>query len=407
MITKQSAFLQNRATILEFLYRNPATSRTDIVNETGLTPATTTNIIKELSEQSLIYETGDEFSEFSGSGRRRKTISITDNIPYVVGGIEINVLGIFLSLCDLQGKTLFETEILNEDYPISEINSTITNMIKTAIEYVPLETKLLGFGLSIPGHYNKDSGSIITNNPIWEFFNLLNVIKDFNFPFIVKNNIDCMAIGQYLLNPHNTPDNFIFLHAGLGIYTSFFTKEKIGASKNPYIGEIGHTIVELNGQYCECGKKGCLQTYISDAWLIKHAQLLFKNSQLTVLKNLVKTEKDIHLDTLLTAYNLGDSALRQQIDKGVNLLATSIANLLLINPADKIYINSQLLNYQPFTHEVRDKIQDQLHFVPFTRNIEIEILPYNKHRGSIGACALAIVAFFIEHSNVLQDIISP
>ncbi|NOL85658.1 ROK family transcriptional regulator, partial [Klebsiella pneumoniae] len=49
----------------------------------------------------------------------------------------------------------------------------------------------------------------------------------------------------------------------------------------------------------------------------------------------------------------------------------------------------------------------QLHFVPFTRNIEIEILPYNKHRGSIGACALAIVAFFIEHSNVLQDIISP
>ncbi|CYH50480.1 ROK family protein [Streptococcus pneumoniae] len=38
MITKQSAFLQNRATILEFLYRNPATSRTDIVNETGLTP---------------------------------------------------------------------------------------------------------------------------------------------------------------------------------------------------------------------------------------------------------------------------------------------------------------------------------------------------------------------------------
>ena len=44
MITKQSAFLHNRATILEFLYRNPATSRTDIVNETGLTPATTTNI---------------------------------------------------------------------------------------------------------------------------------------------------------------------------------------------------------------------------------------------------------------------------------------------------------------------------------------------------------------------------
>ncbi|MBZ5797074.1 ROK family protein, partial [Burkholderia contaminans] len=120
----------------------------------------------------------------------------------------------FLSLCDLQGKTLFETEILNEDYPISEINSTITNMIKTAIEYVPLETKLLGFGLSIPGHYNKDSGSIITNNPIWESFNLLNVIKRFNFPFIVKNNIDCMAIGQYLYNPHNTPDNFIFLHAG-------------------------------------------------------------------------------------------------------------------------------------------------------------------------------------------------
>lgn len=36
MITKQSAFLQNRATILEFLYRNPATSRTDLLMKQDL-----------------------------------------------------------------------------------------------------------------------------------------------------------------------------------------------------------------------------------------------------------------------------------------------------------------------------------------------------------------------------------
>ncbi|HGA0995655.1 TPA: ROK family protein, partial [Streptococcus suis] len=103
---------------------------------------------------------------------------------------------------------------------------------------------------------------------------------------------------------------------------------------------------------CECGKRGCLQTYISDTWLINNARFLFENVQGSIIKTLVEKPEDITLDVVYNAYRLGDGFIIEKIESGIDFLTTSIANTLIIYDSKKIFINSQLLNYPGFSEKV-------------------------------------------------------
>ncbi|HEM4817188.1 TPA: ROK family protein, partial [Streptococcus suis] len=143
-----------------------------------------------------------------------------------------------------------------------------------------------------------------------------------------------------LFHPESSPEQFLFIHIGPGLFCSFFDSEHILQNKNFYIGEIGHTVVDLNGPSCECGKRGCLQTYISDTWLINNARFLFENVQGSIIKTLVEKPEDITLDVVYNAYRLGDGFIIEKIESGIDFLATSIANTLVIYDSKKIFINS-------------------------------------------------------------------
>ena len=260
-------------------------------------------------------------------------------------------------------------------------------------------SKIFGAGIAIPGHFDYDSQTIISNNPLWKAFNLKEISVYFPFPFIVNNNVECMSLGEYLFQAKNSPDKFLFYHIGHGLFCSFFNAEQLGIKNNYYIGEVGHTVVDINGPLCECGKRGCLQTYISESWLIKNARFLFHQSSSSIFRSLVDNAEAIDIDTVIKAYELGDPYFNTQIDLGIRLLSVSVANTLIIQDIDKIYLNSRLFRHDSFQNQLTALIQEQLNFIPTKRNIEIEITQFDDYRGAIGACALASFAFLIKNKH--------
>lgn len=389
-------YLKNRSIVIQHLYRHPETSRIEISKLTGLTPATITKITGELIDENIVIETGNEVSGNSGSGRKQKIIKLNkDNAVFI--GVEVNVNGIFAVATNLIGEGLVEEKITNS-YDIKNINTEITSLIKKIINKINYR-KICGVGIAIPGHFDTENKSIISNNQRWAYFNLLEISNKFNFPFIAENNIKSMAIGEYLFNVQSSPENFLFFHIGAGIFCSFFQSKNLGFNSNYYLGEIGHTVVDINGPKCECGKQGCLQTYISNSWLLKRARFLFDYAQNTTLKSLVNQSENINLATIIHAYELGDIYINNQIDLGLKLLATSIANSLILQDAKKIYINSELLNHNSFRIKLINYVKKQLSFMPTEKNTFIEVLNYNIYRGARGASALASLRFFIKHTG--------
>lgn len=398
MYKKQSDIYKNHvASVLEFIYRTGQTSRIEIANNTGLTPALMTSITADLMEKEEIMETGDEISGISGSGRKRKLLTLNAAAGYLLG-IEINMRGIFIALTDLVGTVIQCTSKPLSSYNVDNINEELVSQINICIEKIKVE-KIYGAGIAIPGHFDYFKKTIISNNPLWSAFNLDEISNHFPFAFTVNNNVECMSLGEYLFHASNSPDKFLFYHIGHGLFCSFFNSSQLGIKENSYIGEIGHTVVDINGPVCECGKKGCLQTYISESWLIKTGQLLFDSSPNNILRSLVASENDITIETIIKAYELGDSYFTNKIDQGLKLLSTSIANTLIIQDSEKIYLNSKLFQHLSFKNQIISQIQEQLNFIPMKRNIDIEITEFDNFRGAKGAAALAAFTFFIKNSN--------
>lgn len=397
MKKNSEAYKLNYSNVLEFIYRNKETSRIEIANDTGLTPATITHIVSEMIENNLLVETGDEVRGGKGSGRNRKLLKLNEEFAYFLG-IEINMKGLFFMLTNLVGESLVTSSLLITEFSTRDINQVITDEIKKIIHSLS-EKNIIGIGIAVPGHYDSEEKTIITNNKKWEYFNLKEIEKNISIPFKVENNIECMALSEYLFEASSSPDNFLFFHIGHGLFCSFFDAKRLEIKKNYYIGEIGHTVVNIEGPVCECGKKGCLQTYISDSWLLKNARFLFDHSNNTTLKSLVTNPDEIQLSTIIDGYILGDSFLTNQIDLGLIFLGTSVANTLILHDAKKIYINSELLNVPQFQQTFITFIRDQLSFIPTKTDLEIEIIPYHFYRGARGAAALAALSFFIKHPN--------
>lgn len=391
------AYNQRISAVLECMYRNREMSRIELSQAAHATPAIITELTNDMIQQGLIMETGDEVSRIAGSGRRRKLLCLNPDYACLLG-IEINMRGIFTVVTNILGEVKIAGHVSLTDYNPSDINNEIVAQIHRCLKKLP-GSSILGAGIAIPGHFDYGSRKIISNNTLWESFQLPEIEKHFSFPFIVDNNIESMSFGEYLFRPQSCPDKFLFYHIGPGIFCSYFNSEQLSIKKNCYIGEVGHTVVDINGPLCECGKKGCLQTYISESWLIKNGQYLLTHSSSSILSGLVHSPDEIDIETIIKAYTLGDPYFSPQIDLGIRLLSVSIANTLIMQDCEKIYLNSKLFHHAPFKNQIVSLINEQLNFIPVEHKIEIEIVPYDDFRGAQGACALAAFAFFIKNKN--------
>ena len=211
MYKKQSDIYKNHvASVLEFIYRAGQTSRIEIANNTGLTPALITSITADLMKKEEIMETGDEISGNSGSGRKRKLLTLNASSGYLLG-IEINMRGIFIALTDLVGTVIQCASKPLSSYNVDNINEELVSQINICIKKIKVE-KIYGAGIAIPGHFDYFKKTIISNNPLWNSFNLEEISSHFPFAFTVNNNVECMSLGEYLFNASNSPDKFLFYH---------------------------------------------------------------------------------------------------------------------------------------------------------------------------------------------------
>lgn len=386
---KLEARYRNLGRIMECLYRNRKTSRVQIAETTGLTPAAVTNLIAELQRLGVVEETGDEERIERGGGRSRKLIRLCPDWAVFLG-IGLSNSGLWIMAADMEGRPLYQKGLGAHDYDPGQINEVIIQLIaeaRAALEGRPV----LAGGITLPGHYREEDGTIVTNNPRWRAFRLPLIEQAAGLRFAAENSIESMALAEYLFQESASPERFLFLHAGPGLYASFFSREQFGKPQEAYYqGEIGHTTVDLNGNLCECGKKGCLQTYISDTWLIRRAQDFWNHAPASALRSMVPERADIQISHIVKAARMGDAYLQQLLETGIAYLAMAASNTLILHPADKIYVDSLLLQEEIFREQFEKQVRANLTFVPARQPIRIEIVPFDYYRYPRGAVALAI-----------------
>ena len=97
-ITKNQQKL--RFKILDKIYSKGPISRIDISKETGITPATVSEITGNMIQEELIHEIGEAIPEESKSGRKKILLGISPNHSFYIGS-ELSPKYISFSLTDI------------------------------------------------------------------------------------------------------------------------------------------------------------------------------------------------------------------------------------------------------------------------------------------------------------------
>lgn len=180
-------------------------------------------------------------------------------------GVDIGGTNTALGILDLDNNSLFEESFLTKaDEGIISFIDNLSDRISRAYKNFDNKYQIQGIGVAAPGA-NYSSGTIESSaNLKWELINFIDLMAPhFHVPITLINDANAAALGEKLSGTARGMKNFIVITLGTGLGTGIIIDDELLVGENGFAGEFGHVIIESEGRECNCGRSGCLETYVS------------------------------------------------------------------------------------------------------------------------------------------------
>ena len=337
----------NMASVLDIIRKKGPISRSEIAEIANLTPATISNITGELIDNNLVVE-----GESGDSSGGRKPIMLRIRCDYYrVIGIYIGSKKIKIIASDLMANSKYKKEYSYEEKGITpeEAQKILHDEISEIKDkYEKKGKKVVGIGIGIHGIVNSETGEVVfAPNLGWNNVPIKKDIEEkFGIPVFVDNNTRAMGLGENWFGTGKNVNNFFCLNVEYGVGGSLFIDDKIFRGSSFGAGEIGHTTVDINGELCSCGNRGCLETIASVKALKKKAFEGYeknKNSSIFSGKE-IETADDIRASQIFEAANNGDSFAVSLIQEMGEKIGIGIANIINIFNPQLVIINGEIIS---------------------------------------------------------------
>jgi glucokinase len=93
--------------------------------------------------------------------------------------------------------------------------------------------------------------------------------KYFEFPLVITNDANATAMGEMIYGGAKKMKNFIVYTLGTGLGSGIVINGEVLYGYSGFAGEIGHITMVPGGRDCGCGRKGCLENYVSATGLCR------------------------------------------------------------------------------------------------------------------------------------------
>jgi len=329
----------NIALILECLRRDSHLSRADLANITGLNKTTVSSLVRELLEARFVRENG---LGARAKGRPSIKLELNPDAGCILAA-EIGVDFISVILTDFSAQVLWRQKISTSDlHGQSEILSRTMGIIQTASEQPrPDCPAILGLGLGVPGLVDVATGTLLfAPNLRWTGVALRQMLESkFQFPVYVDNEANMAALGESYFGAARGSDFVLYVSSGVGLGGGIVLNRRILAGTAGFAGEVGHMTIDPNGPVCNCGNRGCWETFVSQWAVFRRVREAVERGQASTLREATGADFDrLTIPMVVEAAAQGDAVACAALEETGRYLGIGLANLInALNPQRVVF----------------------------------------------------------------------
>lgn len=276
-------------------------------------------------------------------------------------------------------------EMTNTSDPESLVASTRHLIYQALTQAGATPEQVAGIGIGIPGQVNRETGVVsmavnlnLTAYPLGEA-----ITAEFGVHSYVENDVRIAALGVYRWLLQQQPiQHMVYLSIGTGISAGMILDGRLYRGAHGMAGEIGHIIVEPDGEMCSCGAYGCLETIAAGPAIARHyARAAGMDSPPTA-------------EFVFQAYQDRDPIAQNVVQRVSQALSQAIQWLIMTYDVEKVVLGGGVVNAGPPFWEplllALSQLQAQSELTHFMLSPDkLQALPSDFNAGVWGAVMLA------------------
>lgn len=309
-------------------------------------------------------------------------------------GIDLGGTNIKAGIVDENQKILVEDSVPTRvERPYQEIIKDMADLVKNLLNKIhATDAELSGVGVGSPGTVDAANGVVLySNNFDWDNVPLAAELgKYFTCPIKVSNDANCAALGEVKAGAAKQIKNAILLTLGTGVGGGVIIDGQVFEGAHAGGAELGHTSLIFGGELCTCGRRGCVEAYVSATGLIREAKRAAEKDPQSVMNELCKGDlSNMNGKIPFDAAEQKDPAGMKVVNDYITYLGESIANYVNIFRPDVILLSGGVCNQkekltEPLTEYIKTKcFGGEKAFIP-----EVRCAILGNSAGIIGAANL-------------------
>lgn len=199
--------------------------------------------------------------------------------------------------------------------------------------------ELDGLGVGAPGIVDADKGVVdyVCNLPM-RYYPLAEAVSERldigdAKRIRLENDASAAALGEMLAGAGKGMRDFMLITLGTGVGGGIISDGKLLPSFNHAGGELGHTVIVVDGESCACGRRGCAETYCSASALARMGREAAKSGKKTMLTSTLTEAKAV-----FEAADKGDAVAASVLEAYFKYVAVMLANFINIFQPEAIAI---------------------------------------------------------------------
>ena len=311
-------------------------------------------------------------------------------------GIDIGGTGIQMGVVDQKGNILAKGGIVTRtDVPFAQ---QIKAMADCALETLDKSGYTLddvaSVGVGVPGLADQKTGEVVfctnlgwKNVPFRAEFQ-----KHIDKPVLIDNDATVAGLAESIAGVSAGTDSSVFITLGTGVGGGIIFKGKVWSGFHGTGSEIGHMILEMDGEPCSCGNRGCLERYCSATAIIRMARELVAIHPESMIMELCGGDAGkINAKMVFDAAREGDAIGVKVFRRYVRYLGQAIANIANLLDPEVIVLGGGVSKAGDF---LLDAVREEAPHYYLNKGMpysDIKLARLGPDAGIIGAAMLGLV----------------